>query len=399
MSFSPSQGARRTSYFVHPFSPEGSHDLKIGAATVPSSGSNASIISYSPIVVPSICRVYRFFWTNASTVGTDYVQAGIYEDVASGPGRILGASPPVLSAGADACQFADATTATGHGVTQGSSSTDGTSFTTASVSLRKGSLYTLFFTNSKASAADAAASIDNGPTFASRQSLTWDTSTAHRSSLWTAVLATDYTGTLVINFGGGNTQTGCAWTLMEWLNVDTTTNDGIVQTATGTGNSTTPLATLSAVGAANNPVLGYQGNATGSQTPGTGFAEVTDISYSVPTTAHGLEWGYNDTTVDATITSAQWGMIATEIKSKYGPNDGFVLNPGRYWLAWIENGTTATILRSSSSAIVSRQLAGYIEQRTSSGVGAWLPATATQTSPSSVARTIPLSGFTTIASP
>jgi len=395
MSFSPSQGARRTSYFVHPFSPEGSHELKIGAITSPSSGSNSNIISYSPIVVPSICRVYRFFWTNASTVGTDFVQAGIYEDAASGPGRILGASPPVLSAGADACQFTDATTATGHIVTQSSSTTDGTSFTTASVTLRKGRLYTLFFTNSKASAADAAASIDNGPTFASRQSLSWDASTAHRSSLWTAVPATDYTGTLVINFGGGNTQTGCIWTLLEWLNVDTTTNDGIVQTATGTGNSATPLATLSAVGAANNPVLGYQGNPTGGQTPGTGFTEFTDTSYSTPTTAHALEWGYNDTTVDATITSAQWGMIATEIKSKYGPNDGFVLNPGRYWLAWMANGATATILRSSSSAITNRELAGYRENVTTN----WLPANATPASPATVARTIPLSGFTTIASP
>jgi len=398
VSYSPDPGQRRTSYFVHPFSPEASHEYTIFGVTAPTSGTNSNIISYTSIMVPSICRVYRHFWANGGTVGTDSVQAGIYEDTAGGPGSILNASPATVSAGANACQFVDATSATGHVVTAANSSTDGTSFTTASVTLKKDRLYTLFFVNSKASAADTASSIDNGPTFVSRQSFQFNTGTTHRSSLWTAVPTQNYIGTLVINFGA-NTQTGCAWILMEWLNVDTTTNHGIVQTATGTGNDTTPIATLSTLGAANNPVVGFESNAAANaHTPGSGFLELWDQNYATPSTNAALEIGYNDTTVDSTISSAQWGMLAAEIKSKYGPNDGFVLNPGRYWLAWMANGTTTTILRSSTVATSSRHIAGYIETR-SVNTGTWLPATATPASPAGVARTIPLCGFTTIASP
>src|SRR6185369_12852358 len=137
-------------------------------------------------------------------------------------------------------------------ITSGGSTTDATSYATASVTLKTGVLYLLSVSNTKASAANAVSSIDGGPTFVSRSTTTFAPSTAGRISIWSCVPTTDYTGTLTINFGGGNTQTNCGWNLNAFYHVDTATNDGIVQNAVGTGTGTTALATLAAFGSANN---------------------------------------------------------------------------------------------------------------------------------------------------
>jgi len=390
---------RRTSYFVHPFSPEGTHEQTIWsqASAVAGVWSSSLRIHYFPIVVPSACRVYRMFWLNG-TAATDALQVGVYEDTAAGPGRLIGAAPPALASGSNVCQFVSASNVTGAVVTANSSSTDGTSFTTASVTLRKGRMYTLGITNSHATTAHAVSSVDNGPTFTSRATVQHD-GTLKRESLFTAVPTQDYTGTLVINFGA-NTETGCAWRLVEWHNVDTATNDGIVQTATNTGTGTTYSATLAAFGSANNATYGQFGwNTINGMVAGTGFFEAADLTYTLPNVAYGFEWRPdNSTTVDATCSvSSSFGAIAAEIKAAMP--DSFALSPGRYWIGIVCSGTTTSILRITSASATNRHSAGYIQNIGSGNNGFYLPATATPASPSNATQVVPIAGFTTIASP
>ena len=206
---------------------------------------------------------------------------------------------------------------TARNVLASSSSTDATSYAMASTVYRTGCLYLLSVENSKASAADVVSSITGGgPTFTSRSSTTFNTSTANRVSIWSAVPTSDFTGALTISFGA-NTQTGCVWSLNEFRNVDTTTNDGIVQQAVGTGNSGTALATLAAFTSTNNATFGAHGVAAANAgTAGSGFTELSDTTAATPAQALHTDWRFtNDTTVDDTFTSAQWGSCAVEIKN------------------------------------------------------------------------------------
>lgn len=204
---------------------------------------------------------------------------------------------------------------TARNITAGSSSTDANNYTTATVVLRPGFLYLLSVENSKASAADVVSSITNGPTWTSRSSTTFNTSTANRVSIWSGVPSTTYVGTLTINFGGV-TQTGAVWSLNEFANVDTATNDGIVQQAVNTGNSAAPSATLAAFSSFENATFGAFGvGSTSAGTAGTGFTELSDTTAATP--AQALQTGFrinNSTTVNESITSAQWGACAVEIK-------------------------------------------------------------------------------------
>jgi hypothetical protein len=309
----------------------------------------------------------RWFWQNGATVGTDYIQVGIYDENLN----LFRASPRTLSAGTvNALQYANPGI---HStvVTNGNSTTDGTTFVTASVTLKAGVQYLLSVTNSKASAADVISSIDGGPTFTSRSSVAWDASTAHRTSIWSCVPTTDYTGTLTINFGA-NTQTGCVWVLNANYHVDTATNDGIVQNATGSGNSATALATLAAFGSANNATFGAFGAAATAPvfTPEAGYIEQTDAGYITPSTTMGTVFRPdNDTTVTETLTSGQWGACAVEIKS-LGTGAVYV-PPMRGWLAIHCNGTTATLFRNVTGNLLSTMY--YMQSSVTSG----LPAIAT----------------------
>jgi hypothetical protein len=202
----------------------------------------------------------------------------------------------------------------------GNSSADATSYVTAAVQLRIGKLYLLSVENSAAAAA-VVSSVDGGPTFASRSTVAYNTN-ANRVSIWSAVPVANYNGTLTINFGGGNTQTGCVWSLEEFSGVDTTTTDGVVQQATGTGSSVTPLATLGAFAAIYNAAYGALANIGDSTTaPGSGWIELADTGAATPAQYLETQWRQaNDTTVDGTITSGVWGACAVEIKAATRPS-------------------------------------------------------------------------------
>lgn len=330
-----------------------------GERGVPSSGSitTANQVNLFPLYLLEPFTVAKAFWCNGATVGTDNVFIGVYQmtDLSTGRVDIIRSSGPVLSAGTANVVQETATwkvAANATSITTGADSTDGTAYTTASVTLKTGRLYLMSVVNTAASAA-VVSSISSGPTWASRASTQYN-GTAHRVSIWSGVPTADYTGTLAINFGA--TQTGCRWSLNEFAGVDTATTDGVVQGVTGTGSSTTPLATLAAFGSANNATFGAMANtADSTTTPGTGFTELSDdTTATTPASFLQTEWRVdNDTTVDGTITSGAWGAAAVEIKADASATlvipPSMIGNPNVY-MGFNVSGTTATIFRSALSA-------------------------------------------------
>jgi hypothetical protein len=202
-------------------------------------------------------------------------------------------------------------------VTSGSDSTDGNFYNTASVTLKAGRLYLMSVELSHASSAPLITAIQSTPmsgvSMTSRSTTTFNGG-LNRTSIWSYVPTRDWTTALFFNIAAS--VTGIAWSLDEVTGVDTTTNDGVVQQAVGTGTSTTPLATLAAFGSVENGAYAAHGQAAAAATtPGSGWTELADVTAATPPQA--LETAYrfdNDTTADATITSAAWGSCAIELK-------------------------------------------------------------------------------------
>lgn len=358
------------------------------STTAPASGTWAAAgrAFYVPVSIHQPYDLQRFWWCNGATVGTDWLQAGIYDEA----WQIVANSGVVLSAGtASQVQYAAGAVGAAR-LTADASVAAATSYATSSVTLRalRGSMVAVVVENRHGTSANTVTVATTGGalTFTSRATTQYN-GTANRVSLFTATPSADVTDTITVTIGGGQTASGCIIHVIAFTNVDTATNDGIVQTATGTGNSTTPLATLSAFAASANATLGAHANSgISATTPGSGFYELADTANGA-----GLETAYasgNDTSVDATITSGPWGSIAAEIKSLGTTTQ---LAPGRYYLALMCTGTTATVLRASSAAQVSHL--GVYNQSSLTG----LLAVATPTNAAN--SVLPLAGITSRATP
>ncbi len=352
MTYSPPPRHEMAPVVVTPFSDLsiGTSIAAIGAAV--SGSSTAGVAILVPLYLPEPFTVLKAFWANGSTAGTNSIDIGVYRMTNMTTGRVdlIRSTGAILSAGTLIAQGSAAWRIATTGVsslTSGSSSVDATSYTTASVTLKAGRLYLMSVENSKASA-DVVSVISSGPTFTSRSSTQFN-GTANRISIWSAVPTVDYTGTLVIDFGGGNTQTGACWSLDEFSGVDTSTTNGIVQNAVGTGNSTTPLATLGAFGNANNATFGATGQSAANATaPGTGFTETADVTAATPAQALETEWRVdNSTAVGSTITSNPWGICAVELKADAS---SFIIpassaGASNIYMAMCASGTTAQVCR------------------------------------------------------
>jgi len=377
---------------ITPWHPEFAGTMASGGAAAPASGTwpAANLALLFPMYLIEAFVVAKAGWTNGATVGTDSLDIGAYEmtDYTTGRMDLIRSTGGIVSANANVVQ-ASGTWKTAHAnITSGNDSTDATSYTTASVTLKAGRLYLMSVENSHGSSATAVSSITGGGTWASRSTTQYNTN-LNRVSIWSCVPTADYTGTISISFGA-TTQTGACWALEEFSGVDTTTNDGIVQQAVGTGSSGTALATLAAFGSANNATFGAHGHAAATATaPGTGFTETADQTAATPAQALETEWNVgNDTTVDATFTSAAWGSCAVEIKASTA---SFVLPPSRpgnpsLWLALVCSGTTATVFRSSPALWGSRMLG--LEKASAYPLPSNIIPTALTTN-----RIIPLAGF------
>lgn len=211
-------------------------------------------------------------------------------------------------------------------LTSGNSATNGTSFSSASVTPTADNLILLTVYS------EAVVENDGGvPSSVSGNGLTWvkiaeaTSDNWGAASLWRAMGSSPSTGAVSLTFT--NTQNGALWQLSEFSGIDTGGTNGsaaVVQNATtagGTGASF--LVTLAAFSSANNATFGAFGSYIDStnamtHTPGSGFTELYDDEHNPESWKNALTtlWRTgNDTTVDATLSQASdnYGGIAIEI--------------------------------------------------------------------------------------
>lgn len=212
-------------------------------------------------------------------------------------------------------------------LTSGSSATNGTSYSSASITPTANNLVLL--------AVFGEATVDGNdgfPSSVSGNGLTWVKigeaagDTFSDVSLWRAMGSSPSAGTIDLTFA--TTQTGVLWAIQEFSGIDTGGTNGsaaVVQFATTAGGSGANfLVTLAAFSNANNATFGAFGSYTDSinvmtHTPGSGFTELYDQELNPDAWKDTLytEWRTgNDTTVDATMSQVAdaYGGIAIEIK-------------------------------------------------------------------------------------
>lgn len=205
-------------------------------------------------------------------------------------------------------------------------STDLSSYPTNSLSLTANSLILAWVYS-------IAATAPNTPT-ASGNSLTWvpidnqiDSANLRKITLFRA-MGTPSVGVLTFDFGG-QTQTGCAWSIVEYTNIDTSGSNGsgaIAQSAKAAtaGNATSLTVNLGAFSSTNNATAGGFGiplNTAGQPAAGSGFTATGQRNQATPNLSIGSEFkSTNDTSVDMTSGAASipWVGIAAEIKFDEG---------------------------------------------------------------------------------
>ena len=203
-----------------------------------------------------------------------------------------------------------------------SSTSNVSSFSTSSITPTANTLLLATVANSKATAADLPTLSGCGLTWVQVATVTWDTSSIKRVTLFRALGASPSAGALTADFGGV-AQTGCHICVVEWGGVDTSGTNGsgaIVQSATNSGgsSSTSVTATLAALTGSINGVYMSAANRTVpfGGTPDSGWLENQDTSHTSPN--HGFSDIYSTATTDNTpstaISADSFGAIAVEIK-------------------------------------------------------------------------------------
>jgi hypothetical protein len=198
-------------------------------------------------------------------------------------------------------------------LTTSSSSTDGTSYTTASITPPSNTLI-LAVVHS-----EIASGTPNTPTLAGN-GLTWvaigsNVTNQNRTTAFRA-RGTATVGTVVIDYAG-QTMSDSAWSIVSVGGAATTGTNGsgaIVQFATATNSAVTSLTvTLAAFANAANATFGFFGiNNNVSMVAGSGFTIVNQPGLSSSRAA--IEWKIgNDTSVDMTWTSSTAAAVAVEV--------------------------------------------------------------------------------------
>lgn len=204
----------------------------------------------------------------------------------------------------------------------GGSTTDGTSVATASFTPTANRLVlaAILTTHGSATPNEPTAS-GNGLTWVSVASVPFNTVGTPRSRLtvFRAMGAAPTAGALTFDFAG-QTQQVFGWSVTEFDGVDTSGTNGsgaIVQAATNAQNTvaTTFTVTLGAFADANNGTYGAFGiDAQTAITVGSGFTQIHSQAQATPDQRIYTEWrADNDTSVDATSVSRDWGGIGIEL--------------------------------------------------------------------------------------
>ena len=205
-------------------------------------------------------------------------------------------------------------------LTSAYSSTDATSYTTASISPPGERLIVAFVTSRLGTTPNAPTLTGNG--------LTWvqiNTTAAQneRQSLFRATGPAPTSGTVTIDFAG-QTQTSAAWHFL-WINGADVSGAGsraIGQSNTTSGaNVTTLTVTLSAFAdPSNRPLAGFgKGQNTQDNTPESGWVEpTTEVGGTPSGLTASVQWNQNSADATATVSwasGADGGGVAVEIRA------------------------------------------------------------------------------------
>lgn len=208
-------------------------------------------------------------------------------------------------------------------LTGASSTTDGSSFVTASITPSANKLILVAVVNSKATTPDTPTISGNGLIWVQIATrLVDDGAAVKRVTLFRSMGVAPIAEAITIDFIL-QTQTSCLWSVVEFDGVDTGGTSGsaaIVQSATAatTVTATSLTVTLAAFSSVDNATYGVFGlNIAQDQTPGTGFTELHDLTVGTPGGGCFAEWRVdNDTTVDQSSASAtRRAGVAVEIKA------------------------------------------------------------------------------------
>jgi hypothetical protein len=182
--------------------------------------------------------------------------------------------------------------------TSGSSTTDGTSFTTGSFSSTTSLCMLLSVVSTHASAAAKPASFTGAHTdtlWTELQTIAASDGTARLTQYFGRPLTTPQTGTLQINFD--TTMTGCLWSVAQVFDGDTAFTfapgesclfaAGTYSSGAVSGNTVDVIPNMPATG----KILAMTGPGAGGYTPWSGgWPELVDISIATPTQGLGVHW-------------------------------------------------------------------------------------------------------------
>lgn len=207
-------------------------------------------------------------------------------------------------------------------LTADKTTTDATSFATASVTPTANHLLLLGIVHHRSGGSPVVPTVTgNGLTWVNVDSEQYNPAEtgAVMVSLFRSMGGSPSAGAVTMDFSG-DTQAAIGWILYEFDNVNTggaNGADAVVQSANNSVDTgTTSTVTLAAFGHSENGAYGV--SATGGPTfsaVGTGFEGTLQTATNIG--GHGAEWRRdNDTVVDFTLSSgSQWGIVGVEIKS------------------------------------------------------------------------------------
>ena len=365
------------------------HIMRGGRQAAPLSGgiATAGQCIFVPFYINKPYSLQRYFMARGATLGAAFYQQGVYNENLSavhiGPLAWSGVGT------INTVSYTNLTTSV-HSLSGGTSTLDQDIYFSAAVQFRAGRMYTAVVENTGTNAALPV--LTNGMTWTQRATVQFS-GTGHRVTLFTGVPTADVNTAVKIDFGASSGTTGVLIYIHGWFGVDTTTNDGIVQTVTNTGTaSTAPTCTLGAFGNADNGTFAAIGNtSTATFANKAGFQTVGSITVATPNQRVSAEHNTgNDTTPGGTLSVAvDWGIIGAEVKS-LGATTPVVLPPMRGYLAMFSASAVPTFMRAPFITTVP----GIYVQNSQS----WLQAEITP-SVGGIGPNIPVMGITRRLSP
>lgn len=203
-------------------------------------------------------------------------------------------------------------------LTAGSSTTDGLTFTSASVS-PGANRPVLAVVQSAAGAGPVAPTIDGtamGLSWVQEETVTFST---RRMTLFRALAASPAAGQVVFNFGA-QSQTSAIWQIVECTNADTggtSASEAIVQSVTQTvAAGTTLTATLAALQGSTSRHICWVGlDIASSVTPDADLVEFSDASVAAGASTLEGQTALNQVACTPTFASSNAGAIAIEVKA------------------------------------------------------------------------------------